>query len=188
MLGKQELKSKGLSSLDDGLLDIFIGIYIIFAAVSIWSELFWLIGILVPILIPVYQVARNRNKNDQSTTTKKPVDASINLQKPYIISLYLGLLFLFGVALLAIFAGLIPIDSSLFREYIFLILGFVFGTTWIGFGIVSRIRRYYLNGLITIIIFIALQWTKLPFWSALILLGCWTGMLGFVALVKTHNQ
>ena len=140
MFGKQEMKSRELMSLDDGLLDIFIGVCIIFAAISIWSGLFWLVGILVPVFIPVYQAARNRYKNDQATTPRKPADEKTNIQKPYLISLYLGLLFLFGVALLAMFSGLIPIDSSWFRDNILIILGLVFGTTWIGFGILRYAR------------------------------------------------
>lgn len=184
MYKNEELKSGDFLSLTDGLLDLFIGVYVLFAAVSIWSGLFWMAGILIPVLIPVYQAASNRFRNKQGITSRKSSVNNINTKKPLTISIYLGFVFLLGVVLLGIFSGLIPIDSSWFRNNILLILGTVFGATWIVLGILHRIPRYYLNGLVTLLIFIALKWTNLPFWSALIILGSWISLVGFIAFIK----
>ena len=44
----------------DGLVDIFIGLGIIFAGVLIWTEVVWMIAVFIPAFLPSFQAVHKR--------------------------------------------------------------------------------------------------------------------------------
>lgn len=156
----------------DGLLDIFIGLAILFSSQLIRTDLVWMIGVYFPIFLPSWNSARRRLLQYRIGDLK--IDSRLHSGRDKAkkqITRLLGGLILAGVGLFIAIALLSGLTNEWLRSTIPLILGIVFATIWIFVSRFLSTPRFYLYAFLTFASFAASQFSIIPFWVALAIIG-----------------
>jgi hypothetical protein len=170
-------------------LDIFIGLGITFAGLFLWTGMFWMAGIYIPILLPSFQAARRRFLQSRVRHL-----ANIPRQQGQGLKVLFSMTLLSGVFLLAVIVmffsvGFIPGSvNAWLRQYFLLVIGIIFASMWSLAGAILRIRRFYLYAVFTFIVMSLAMFTALPFWLALVLLGGLVAHVGLLLLIGFLQQ
>jgi len=140
----------------DGLGDIFAGICILFAGLSLSIDMPWFGGIMVPVLYPVWKdaKARIRGRRIEGSQSSAP---QVNRERQTFIMLALlgGLTFILGLLVFGTMAlpSLMPGFHTWLRDYFLLFLGGLAALLFLAVGAVIRHRRFYLYALASLAIF-----------------------------------
>jgi len=140
----------------DGLGDIFAGICILFAGLSLSIDMPWFGGIMVPVLYPVWKdaKARIRGRRIEGSQSSAP---QVNRERQTFIMLALlgGLTFILGLLVFGTMAlsSLMPGIHTWLRDYFLLFLGGLAALLFLAVGAVIRHRRFYLYALASLAIF-----------------------------------
>jgi hypothetical protein len=173
----------------DGLMDIFIGLGVIFAGLFIWTELVWMAAIFIPVFLPSFQAARKRFLQTRIGELEDNQQQVAQAQKLILsITLLLGLLFLAGIGVFLAFDFMSGAVSEWLRQYFLLILGAIFGGVWVFAGWMLKIMRFYLYGAFTFVFLGVAQFLVLPFWLALVMLGGMIVLVGLMVLIRFCQQ
>ena len=174
---------------NDGLVDIYIGLGILFAGIFLWAEKFWMAGIFIPVLLPSFQVIRKQVLEPRigfsfPTSTQQANNHKVNQH----LKLLLGILVVFGISILFVFIFLSLSEIDWFRRNYLLVIGMIFSSTWIIAGVMLNIWRYYLYGVLSFVAMVAAQFANLPFWIALAILGGMIAFIGVLILIRFLQQ
>jgi hypothetical protein len=173
----------------DGLMDIFIGLGIIFAGLFIWTELVWMAAIFIPVFLPSFQAARKRFLQTRIGELEHNSQQEEKAQKLILsITMLLGVLFLAGIGMFLAFDFLSGAVNEWLRNYFLLMLGTIFGGVWAFAGWMLKIVRFYMYGAFTFLILGAAQFLPMPFWVALAALGGMIVLVGLMVLIRFRQQ
>jgi hypothetical protein len=174
----------------DGLLDIFIGLAILFSSQLIRTDLVWMIGVYFPIFLPSWNSARKRLLQYRIGDLKidsRLLSGRVKVKKQ--ITRLLGGLILAGVGLFIAIALLSGSTNEWLRSTTPLILGIVFANIWIFVSRFLSTPRFYLYAFITFASFTTTQFYIIPFWGALAIIGGSVTIGGLILLshfIQTH--
>lgn len=173
----------------DGLMDIFIGLGILFAGLFLWTGMVWMAAIFVPIFLPSFQAARKRFVERRIGDLGVDSQQQAQSQKMmFSIILLLGVLMLAGVGMFFTFGLLSGPVSEWLRQYFLLAIGLIFAGVWIFAGAMLKINRFYLYAFLTFAALAIAQFTALPFWLGLIILGGAVALVGLLVLIRFLQQ
>jgi hypothetical protein len=169
----------------DGLLDIFIGLAILFSSQLIRTDLVWMIGVYFPIFLPSWNSARKRLLYGRvGALDFDPLLHSKRDKGKKQINFLLGGLLLAGLGLFIALTLLSGLTNEWLRSTIPLILGGVFACIWIFVSRVLRLPRFYLYAFFTFASFAACQAGIVPFWGALAIIGGSVTIGGLILLSR----
>ena len=174
---------------NDGLMDLFIGFAIFFAGLFLWTEMVWMAGIFIPVFLPSFQSARRRFLEPR--VGKLPKDSQQQTQNQKVlfsVTLLLGLLFLAGIALFFAYDALSGPLNEWLRQYFLFVLGIIFGSVWFFAASMLKINRFYLYAVFTFTSLAIAQFTRMPFWIALAILGGLIILSGTIVLIRFMQQ
>lgn len=170
----------------DGLGDIFAGLLILSFGAGVLSGIFWLGGILVPVLFPVWQDAKKRLGRRRKVFEATPVvleRARTNLAMMAAVGV---LTLMLGFVVFALFSqeDLLPGVHAWLREYFELALGGLAALLLAVIGIIIRAGRYFLYAVLAIVIFTAGYLYQVNLGISMTLLGGWVFLAGLVVLLR----
>ena len=129
----------------DGLMDIFIGLAIFFTGLFLWTEMVWMAGIFIPILLPSFQAARKRFLEPRIGKLPHHSQQQVQNQKIFLmIALLLGVLFLAGIGMFYAYGELSGPLNDWLRPNFLLVLGIIFSSVWLLAASMLKINRFYL--------------------------------------------
>ena len=169
----------------DGLLDIFIGLGILFSSLFIRTDIVWMGAIYIPILFPSWKSARKRFIHRR--VGKSELNPQLHPQGLKIIlyfTLLLGSLVLAGVGLFFGFGLISGTVNAWLHSYFLIALGIVFASMWVFAAVVLKLSRFYIHAFFTFACLAASQFTFIPFWAALALSGSLTALVGLIVLIR----
>jgi hypothetical protein len=173
----------------DGWQDLFIGLGILMAGAFVFGDLAWMPAIFIPVLLPTWQAARKRFLDRRLNPEEiPPQDAARGKQAIFYTTILLGLLVLAGLGAFFLFARTSNQGMTWMRQYFMLLLGGLFGGTWLYFAFTLRLPRFGFYGLLTFGILTAVQFTGLHFGLALITLGAAILLTGLFVLVRFMQE
>ncbi len=169
----------------DGLLEIFIGLGVMFAGLFMLAEMVWLVAIFIPIFLPSFQAARKRflqpgigslEHNSMPQAQTKKVFSSVTLLCVALLVAGIGMFFGFGVI-----SG--PVNDWL-QQYFPLAIGVIFACAWIAAAAMLKSNRFYLYAAFTFATLGAAQFIPLPLWVTLTTLGGLISTVGLLTLIR----
>jgi MFS family permease len=173
----------------DGLTDLFVGFAIFFAGLFLWTEMVWMAAIFIPVLTPSFQAARKRFLEPRIGELPQSSQQQAQNQKVVLwITLLLGVLFLAGIGMFFAYGVMSGPLNDWLRNYFLLVIGVVFASVWLFAAAMLKINRFYLYGAFTFATLAAAQFTALPFWIALAILGGLIILLGTIILIRFMQQ
>jgi hypothetical protein len=181
--------SRIFSYQNDGLIDLFIGFAIFFAGLFLWTEMVWMAAIFIPVFLPTFQSARKRFLEPRIGKLQQSSQQQIQNQKVlFSITLLLGVLFLAGIAMFLAFDLLSGPVNMWLKSYFLLVIGIVFSSVWIFAAVMLKISRFYLYAAFTFAALAVAQFSAIPFWIALVILGSLIILVGTVILLRFMQQ
>ncbi len=182
-------KNRIFLSHNDGLIDLFIGFAILFAGLFLWTEMVWMAGIFVPVLLPSFQAAQKRFLEPRIGELSQNYQQQVQSQKVvFSITLLLGVLLLGGVGMFFAFGFTTGPFNNWLRQYFLLIIGVIFSSVWLFAAAMQKINRFYLYAAFTFMALATAQFTALPFWIALVVLGGLIASVGLLILIRFIEQ
>jgi len=173
----------------DGLIDIFLGLVLMFVGLFIWVDTVWMGAIFIPTFTPAFQAARRRFLHPRLGDMKVESQLPASNQKVLLtVTLLMGLLMLAGIGAFFLF-NLSDIFSEWMQSTFLLILGSICASVWVFAAIMLKHKQYYLYAAVTFAAFSAVQLTTLPFEAAFLILGgvvSLVGLLIFVRFIQDH--
>jgi hypothetical protein len=169
----------------DGMVDIFIGLGILFAGLFLVSDMPWMAGIFIPLFLPSWKAARERLHRRRSLLLENDPFSRAQGQKVLLsITLLIGTLVLVGIgALLA--PGLLSVPAmEWLRAYFLVGLGGIFAIVWAIAALVLKVSRFNLYAIFTFVLLAMAQFTNLPFWASLAIAGGSIMLAGMVVLLR----
>jgi len=167
----------------DGLVDIFIGLGVLFAGLFLITEMTWMVAIFVPTFLPVFQAARKRYLEPRLDEVRSDPEAAHQNQKNVrIVTVMMGLLLSAGIALL--FGILSDSFSWWLKEYFLLSFGIIFAGAWALGAILMKQPRYWLHAFATFIPLTVAQFANIPFWMALSITGGLILLVGLIVFIR----
>lgn len=177
------------SHYDDGLMDLFIGFAIFFAGLFLWTEMVWMAAIFIPVFLPSFQAARKRFLEPRIGELPQSSQQQAQNQKILLsVTLLLGVLLLGGIGMFFAFGFMTGSFNDWLRQYFLLILGSVFASVWLFAAAMLKIKRFYLYAVFTFATLAAAQFTALPFWIVLAILGGLIVLSGIIILIRFIQQ
>jgi MFS family permease len=172
----------------DGLLDIFIGLGIMMAGLSLWAGMFWMAGGWVAIFVPLWISAR------KSITFRRAADADALPEQdnryPLVMAVMIGLV-LVGV-LVGVFFSLgstnLPSLRAWLSEYFHLAVGLGIALLLMITAAVMRIPRFTIYAGLAVAVFAAGQWLGWVFWVGMSVSGGLMALLGSAVLIRFIRQ
>jgi MFS family permease len=157
----------------NGLLDVIVGIIVLGFGIGILTGLFWLGGILLPVLLPAWLDAKKRLANRDRGY--QPIPAQMQPMSIALVGLMIvGLLALIlGIVLFLIFSqgGMFPGLFSWLQEYFPLVLGAVAALLFAIFGAITHTGRFFLYAILAMAIFTVSYFLDLSLGIAVTSLG-----------------
>jgi len=173
----------------DGLMDIFIGFAVFFAGLFMWTEMVWMAGILIPVLLPSFQMARKRFLEPRIGKLMRTSHQQAQTQKNLLMAtLLLGVVFLAGIGMFYAYGELSGPINDWLRPNFLLVLGIIFASVWLLAAAMLKINRFYLYAAFSFATLALAQYTMLPFWIALVILGGLVTLSGTVILIRFIQQ
>ena len=137
---------------NDGLLDIFVSLGILFAGLFLLTEMVWMAAIFIPVFFPSFQAARKRFLEPRIGGLVRNSQEQAQNQKIFLyVALLMGVLFLAGIGM---FWSFDLISGSVYvwlRNYFLLVIGLIFASVWVFAGAMLRIHRFYLYAVFTFV-------------------------------------
>ena len=173
----------------DGLLDIFIGFAIFFAGLFLWTEMVWMAGIFIPVLMPSFQAARKRFLQPRIGDLPASSHQQAQAQKVLLLtSLLFGVLFLVGIGIFFAFGVMSGPLNDWLRNYFLLVIGIIFAGAWLFAAAMLKISRFYLYAIFTFAALAMAQYSVFQFWIALVILGGLIILSGAFILLRFLQQ
>lgn len=174
---------------NDGLMDLFIGFAIFFAGLFLWTEMVWMAAIFIPVFLPSFQAARKRFLEPRIGKLPQSSQQQAQNQKAlHWVTLLLGVLFLAGIGMFFAYGVMSGPLNDWLRNYFLLVIGAIFASVWLFAAAMLKINRFYLYGAFTFSTLAAAQFTLLPFWVALAILGGLIILVGTIILIRFMLQ
>jgi len=173
----------------DGLLDIFIGLGILFAGLFLWTGLVWMVAIFIPTLLPSFQAARRNFLENRIGIQALDSHRQVPAQKLQLaMTMMFVVLLLVGIGMLFAFGFMSGSLNEWLRQYFLLAFGLIVAGVWLFAGAVLKLKRFYLYALFTFAALTTAQYTVLPFWLAMALLGGVITCVGLLVLIRFLQQ
>ena len=179
-----ELGQKYFFYHQDGLLDIFIGLGILMAGLSLWADMFWMTGAWVAIFLPMWIAAR-RSITYRRAVDEQPLHAQ-HTRYPVVIAVLVGLV-LMGVLVWAVFSlgsENMPALRTWLSTYIHLVIGLGIALFLIITAAVMRIPRFTIYAGLVGVVFAAGQGLGWVFWVSMSASGGLMALLGAAVLSR----
>jgi hypothetical protein len=164
MFAAKKINKKNIYNQKDGLVDIYIGLLILFISLLIRADIIWMAAILPSILTPAFRTSRDRLLSPalKEDELKSHIEASETIQKTRFTRLFLGLL-LTGVLTFLIFVVFSSSDTAWFHDIFPLYMGIVFTGTYWSVAAILRQPRFIIYGLNSLLCMIAvyIDWITL---------------------------
>lgn len=184
-INQSETDARYLLYNQDGMLDVFIGLGIIAAGFFIRTELVWMLAILIPALLPAWQLFRKRFLQQRIGELDFDPQKQARSQRLLLyITLLFGVLVLAGVGVFFAFEAGDGTSNNWARDYFLVISGGVFGILWFVAAILLRVKRYFLYGVLCAAGLATSQFTGIGFPLALILIGSAISLIGTLILIR----
>jgi hypothetical protein len=184
-LTSNDTKSRYIFYHKDGLLDLFIGFAIFFAGLFLWTEMVWMAGIFIPVFLPSFQSARQRFLQPRIDKPSYSPRQQAQTQKLFFFMALLSLgMLLAGIGMLFVFGLMSGSANDWIRQYFLFTIGIIFAGAWIFAGAMLKINRFYLYAAFTFGTLSFAQFTVLPFWVALAILGGSICLVGLMVLIR----
>ena len=103
-------------------------------------------------------------------------------------TLLLGVLFLAGIGMFLAFEYMPGAVNVWLRQYFLLALCAIFGSVGVFAGTMLKIGRFHLYGALTFAALSAAQFTALPFWLSLTVLGGLITLVGLLILLRFLHE
>ena len=172
----------------DGLLDIFVGLGILMAGLSMWAGMVWMAGAWVAIFLPLWISAR------KSITYRRAADVDAlpvrNSRYLMVVAVGVGLV-LVGALVLAVFSlgfANLPSLRAWLAEYIHLAVGLGIALVLMITAGVMRIARFALYAGLVLGIFAVGQWLGWVFWVGMSVSGGLMALLGIAVLIRFMRE
>ena len=173
----------------DGLMDIFIGFAIFFAGLFLWTEMVWMAGIFIPVLLPSFQAARKQFLEPRIGELPHNSQQQAQAQKVLLMTtLLLGVLFLAGIGMFYAYGELSGPLNEWLRPNFLLVLGIIFAGMWLFAAAMLKINRFYLYAAFTFSALALAQLMAFPIWIALAILGGLIILSGAIILIRFIRQ
>jgi hypothetical protein len=141
------------------------------------------------VLTPSFQAARKRFLEPRIGELPQSSQQQAQNQKVVLwITLLLGVLFLAGIGMFFAYGVMSGPLNDWLRNYFLLVIGVVFASMWLFAAAMLKINRFYLYGAFTFVTLAAAQFTALPFWIALAILGGLIILVGTIILIRFMQQ
>lgn len=165
----------------DGLIDIFFGLFLLFAGAALWTELTFMAGIWAAILVPLWISARSsitRRRVRQPAAPKGPSGM-------FMISM-MGLFTLGVLAILVFTVGLsnLPELRDFLASYIHLTIGGAIAVVLLFLAAGLSTPRLVLHALACVAVFIIGETLTWPFFISMSVVGAVTFAGGSIVLAK----
>lgn len=172
----------------DGLIDIFFGLFLLFAGAVLWSELTFMVGIWAAILVPLWISSR-------STITRRRVRQPAAPKGPpgmFMISM-MGLFALGILAILLFTVGLnnLPALRTFLASYIHLTIGSAIAVMLLFLAAGLSTPRLALYALASVAIFVIGDFLAWPFFISMGVLGAVAfagGTFVFIRFLREHPE
>jgi hypothetical protein len=168
----------------DGLLDIFIGLGILMAGLSLWADMVWMAGAWVAIFLPMWISAR------RSITYRRAADKDIlpeqNNRYPLVIAVLVGLVLVGGLVgvIFALDSANLPSIRVWLSVYIHLAVGLGMAFFLMITAAIMRIPRFVLYAGLAVAVFFVGQWLGWVFWIGMSVSGGLMALLGMGVLLR----
>jgi hypothetical protein len=149
----------------------------------------WMAGIFIPVFLPSFQAARKRFLEPRiGALPPNSQQQSQNQKVLLLVTLLMGILFLAGIGMFFAFDTLSGPLNDWLRNYFLIVTGIIFASVWLFAAAMLKINRFYLYGAFTFLTLAAAQFTALPFWIAMVLLGVLIILSGTIILIRFMQQ
>lgn len=185
----REIEKKAYMSYhQDGLLDIFVGVYVLGFGLGIWAERFFDPGfgsimpaILVAALLPMWIQAKRKVTMPRIGFVKFGPRGTHRVHGLFIGLLMMGLAMAFAFTLTQ---GGSPLWLKTILQYGMILIGIVSLAICSLFGYSMGLRRLYAYGLLTLILFVSGHLIGIFFGYILLILGATVMVDGFALLIS----
>jgi hypothetical protein len=170
---------------EDGLIDIFVGLALIFGSVLIRNELVWMVGIYIPVVYPTWKATRKCIHQGRTDTIF--VESNQQVKRSAImphIALLFGSLVLVGVGTFTFLALISKPISTLLRNNFLLFFGIVSAGIWVYIATFLKQSRFYIYAILSLVSLAASQISIIPFWEALALNGIIISGIGILTSIR----
>ena len=183
-ISTKEINSCYDSYYKDGLIDVFLGLALMFAGLFLWADKIWMGAIFVPAFTPAFQATRKRFLHSRlGNLNDEPQLQAPNQKVLLSVTLLLGLLMLVGTGTFFLF-NFSGAFSEWMQSYFLLIFGGVCASMWVFAAVMLKLKHFYLNAVVTFTVFSATQLTALPFGAAFLILGGVVTLVGLFILIR----
>jgi hypothetical protein len=173
----------------DGLLDIFIGISITIFGISMVLDQFYLAGIVPAVFAPLWPSVRQAITYPRIGERYPSPMQKTKMRSTLTRLMGLGALgLLLGVVFAMLFIYLPPGSFDWLREYFMLILGCMGTALFFVLGFTLGVKRLYIYGVLTLIIFTTSHILNIAPWIYMTALGCVVLLSGMVLLIRFLNE
>jgi hypothetical protein len=176
-----------------GILDVFLGFFVVLAGAGLLVDLPWLGAILVPGFIPIYQSVRQRlvPVGNDSFSSRQPMQPQHSASLAKLTWMMLGFLFL-GIVFMLIFLldDLVPGVINFIRGYFLLIMGGISALMLAVAALITHQTRLWWYALLCLLWFAFGHWIGFhPGWG-MVGIGiciCLTGLFLLVRFLSTRE-
>jgi len=187
----REIEKKAYMSYhQDGLLDIFVGVYILGFGLGIWADITWEPGfgsimpaILAATLLPIWIQAKRKITMPRIGFVKFGPRGTQRLMGVFIGLAIMGLLFFMAFGFTSTQGGP-PLWLQTILQYGMIAIGIVSLAICSLFGYSMGLRRLYAYGLVTLILFVSGHFIGIFFGYILLTLGTTVMAAGFALLIS----
>jgi hypothetical protein len=188
----REIEKKAYMSYhQDGLLDIFVGVYVLGSGLGIWADMiegsFWLTSIMPAILIvtvlPIWIEAKRKITMPRIGFVKFGPRGAHRLMGVFIGLAIMGLLLAMALAFTSIESGM-PLWLQTILQYGMVVVGLASLAICSLFGYSMGLRRLYAYGLLTLVLFVIGHFFGVFFGYILLILGTIVVAAGSALLIS----
>jgi len=144
-----------LKYLDDGLIEIIYGFVIIIFSLGMITDAAWLGGVFGAVAISIWIPLKKKITEPRIGQLQFSSIRRKKINQQYVMFIFLGLItFLGGIGTFIIFSETPNGILKSFENFPLLPLGIIFSLPTFLMGLLNKIIRYYLYGIIIIVIFV----------------------------------
>ena len=144
-----------LKYLDDGLIEIIYGFVIIIFSLGMITDAAWLGGVFGAVAISIWIPLKKKITEPRIGQLQFSSIRRKKINQQYVMFIFLGLItFLGGIGTFIIFSETPNGILKSFENFSLLPLGIIFSLPTFLMGLLNKIIRYYLYGIIIIVIFV----------------------------------
>lgn len=152
----------------DGLLDIFIGLGVVFAALFLWADMPWMVAILAPLFLPVWRSAREKFLGNRVQDEELKGGRGRNSSKAVLVlAVFLGVALLAGIFLMLTNPSLSDSTRARIGRSIMLLMALGVSGIWLVAAFLLKLPRFAIYGLLYAVLFAGIFLFDFPLWTAL---------------------